>query len=537
MQPAAGGDPLQQSEALRLAIDTALLALRGLIARSARSNSGTAGTADAADAVDAVEILSFQVAFLEDDELSRPAHVAIARGQAAAPAWRAALDAEIAGYQQAAAEYFRARASDLQDIRDRVLDALAGIGDCATVPSGALVVAEDLPPSRFLAIDWSHGGALALIAGSANSHVAMLARARGVPMLVGVGHDEPAALLDLQHRTHSPALLDADGGELIVGPAAPAIAAFAQASRAREGADAAAARTLLEPAHTLDGTRIEVHLNLADLAELDRLDPAQCDGVGLVRTEFLFDRAHGDGADRGSAHDGLPDEDQQYQAYRRILAWAAGRPVTIRTLDAGGDKPIAGLTVDGESNPFLGVRGLRLSMARPHVFRTQLRALARAAAHGNLKVMLPMVTLARELASARAMLHEELRALAGAGIECAQPQLGIMIEVPAAAIAADTFDADFFSIGSNDLTQYVAAAGRDNGAVADLADPGQPAVLRLVRRVVRLGRARGAPVSLCGDAGGDPRLIPALLAAGLRTLSMTPSAVARAKLAIAQVRL
>jgi phosphoenolpyruvate-protein phosphotransferase (PTS system enzyme I) len=219
--------------------------------------------------------------------------------------------------------------------------------------------------------------------------------------------------------------------------------------------------------------------------------------------------------------------------YRRIAEWARGRPVTIRTLDAGGDKPIPGLTLQAESNPFLGVRGLRLSFARPEAFRTQLRALARAARHGEVKIMLPMVTLPRELVAAREMLDAEVAALRAAGVPAHRPSLGIMIEVPAAAIAADQFDAEFFSIGSNDLAQYVAAAGRDVDALADLADPVQPAMLRLLRYVVDVARARGIEVSLCGDAGGNPDAIPPLLRAGLRCLSMAPALVGRAKLAIA----
>src|ERR1700730_8529728 len=205
----------------------------------------------------------------------------------------------------------------------------------------------------------------------------------------------------------------------------------------------------------------------------------------------------------------------------------------MRTLDAGGDKPITGFTPTGESNPFLGVRGLRLSLVRPDVFRTQLRALARAAMHGNVKIMLPMVTQPRELAVARELLDAEVAALAAAGIPARRASLGIMIEVPAAAIAADQFDAEFFSIGSNDLTQYVAAAGRDIGAVADLADPTQPAILRLLRYVVDVAEAKRIDVSLCGDAGGDPRAIPLLLGTGLRCLSMAPTLVGGAKFALA----
>jgi phosphotransferase system enzyme I (PtsI) len=507
--------PAQARAALADAITTALDALRAL-----------AGAAAAADP-DAAAILGFQIAVLEDDVLAAPAMAEIDLGRQAHDAWRDCMDAEIASYLEGADEYFRARAADLLDMRDRVLAALAGEGLASGVPPGAVLVAPDLPPSRFLGIDWKRGGAIALTAGSTTSHVAMLARAHGVPMLVAVDGDL-AELAELARQGAEAALVDAESGRLIVAPSAQASAAFAQAAADYARTSAAARDLERRPAQTADGVSIAVQLNLADPAELEHLDPAVCDGIGLVRTEFLFERSGG-----------LPNEDSQFAVYRRLIEWADGRPVTIRTLDAGGDKPIPGLTIDGESNPFLGVRGLRLSLARPDVFRVQLRALARAAVvgktPGQVKVMLPMVTVPAELEAARVLLEQELAALAAAGVACARPRLGIMIEVPAAALAIDDFAADFFSIGSNDLTQYTAAAGRDNGAVSDLADPTQPAVLRLIREVVDGGLRRNLEVSLCGDAGADPRAIPALLATGLRTLSVAPAGVARAKQTIAQV--
>ena len=467
---------------------------------------------------EAAAMLGFQIAFLEDDELAAPAFNAIAQGRAAHEAWIDAMQAEAAYYKSSEDEYFRARAADIEDIGERVLGHLTGSVAEADVPPGAIVAAIDLAPSRFLSIDWSKGGALVLMAGSATSHVAMLARSRGVPAVVGLGAD----LAELEGQ----ALVDANRGLLVVNPGDSARAQFARdvksAAAARSANNEAAARRAV----TADGTPIGILLNIADPAELDGLDPSACDGIGLVRTELLFHGARG-----------LPDEDRQYATYRRIVEWAQGRPVTIRTLDAGGDKPIPGLTVAAESNPFLGVRGLRLSFARPEVFRTQLRALARAAMHGDVKVMLPMVTLPRELVAARAMLDAECEALRAAGIPARRPSLGIMVEVPAAAIAADLFDAEFFSIGSNDLAQYVSAAGRDVDALADLCDPVQPAMLRLIAHVVEAARACGIEVSLCGDAGGDPAAIPELLRAGLRRLSMPPALVGAAKLAIAAVDL
>ena len=274
------------------------------------------------------------------------------------------------------------------------------------------------------------------------------------------------------------------------------------------------------PAVTQDGTRVEVLLNITDARELDHLSPVVCDGVGLVRSEFLF------------GGDSLPDEEHQYQTYSRIVKWAQDRPVTIRTLDAGGDKPIAGLTITGESNPALGLRGVRLSLARPDILRVQLRALARAAIHGPLRIMIPMVTLPTELASVRAILDDELRNLAKEGVAARCPPVGMMVEVPAAALTIEQFDADFFSIGSNDLVQYTTAAARDLGSLADLANPLHPAVLELITRVVERCNAMAREVSLCGDAAADPLVIPHLLASGLRSLSVAAAAIATTKAAV-----
>jgi phosphotransferase system enzyme I (PtsI) len=500
---AASGDPAAEAAVLRDALGAALAETQALQQRVEG---------------EAADMIAFQAGMLEDEELAAPAFAIIAEGSAADAAWQVAMDEEIAGYAAAEDAYFRARTADLQDIRDRVLARLRPEGHTAAVAPGAIVAAADLPLSRFLGIDWNRGGAILLTEGSATSHVAMLARARGIPMIVGLG----GAARDLDGRT---ALVDAETGEVIVDARPASRARFeAKLDGAREAAQGLQA-TLAASAVTVDGTRIAMHLNVVGAEELRSLDPAICDGIGLFRTEFLF---HGPA---------LPDEETQYAAYRAVVEWAAGRPVTIRTLDAGGDKPIPGVTVDGESNPFLGLRGLRLSLRNPDLFRVQLRAILRAARHGRLRVMLPMVTVPQELAAARTLLESEFAVLSRAGHPAPMPELGIMVEVPAVAIAIERFDAAFFSVGSNDLTQYVTAAGRDIAAVADLADPADPAVLRLIAGVVRHGHATGRDVSLCGDAGGDPAVIPALLAAGLRSLSVSPGQLARAKRAVSTVDL
>jgi phosphoenolpyruvate-protein phosphotransferase (PTS system enzyme I) len=497
------GDPAQETAALQAAIKGA-----------------TAELADLVEAVqgEAADILEFQVAMLEDDALAEGAFDAISAGTPADHAWRSALDAEIAGYRSAEDEYFRARIADIADIRDRVLAHLSGADKAVKITGGSIVACDDISPSTFLAADWTRGGAVALAAGSPSSHVAMLARARGAPMVVGLGP------LSWEGRPPALALVDGDAGTVIFDPEPETRRLFEHRIDAANSARAAADVGRAKPALTAGGRRIPVLLNIAAPEDLAGLDPAICDGIGLVRTEFLFE-----------ASQGLPDEETQYAVYRRILDWAEGRPVTIRTLDAGGDKPISGLTIDGESNPFLGLRGIRLSLSRPEVFRLQLRALARAAVHGTLKVMLPMVAVPSELYRAGVLLDAEIAALRADGIVCARPPLGIMVEVPAAALRAEDFDAAFYSIGSNDLTQYTMAAARDIGAVADLNDTGNPAVLALIARTVEAGGARGVEVSLCGDAAADPRLTEALLATGLTTFSVAPVAVARLKAMIATV--
>jgi len=498
------GTPREEHAALQAAIATAMAELEALQSTL---------TGDAAD------MLAFQAAMLGDEELVRPALARIEAGASATAAWGAAMAAEIAGYASAEDENFAARSADLQDIRDRVLAHLAPPAESAPIAGNAVIAAQDLPLSRFLAIDWAAGGAIVLTEGSPAGHVAMLARARGVPMVVGVG----GSLDALEGRE---VLVDAAAGEVVLDPGDASRRKFSVRSGAEAAEAAEHAAFRLIPARTADGTRIAVCLNIASVAELDGLEPSICDGIGLVRTELLF---HGPG--------GLPDEATQVAAYRRIAEWAEGVPVVIRTLDAGGDKPIPGITVDGESNPFLGLRGLRLSLRRPRLFLTQLRALARAAAFGEVRVMLPMVTAPAEFEATRRLLDTALAALESEGAACRRPKLGIMVEVPAAAIAIEEFEADFFSIGSNDLTQYVTASGRDIAAVAELADPRSTAVLRLIAHVARHGRERGLDVSLCGDAAADPALVGPLLRAGLRSLSVAPAAVGAVKRAIAAVDL
>jgi phosphoenolpyruvate-protein phosphotransferase (PTS system enzyme I) len=487
------------------------IALRGAIARAATRIANLVEKASG----DSAAILEFQLAMLEDQALTAPAFAAIAEGATAYDAWVDAIDSEIVGYEVADDEYFRARAADLKDIRRQVLTALVD-GDEEAVPQGAILFGEDITPTRFLETDWSHGGGIALKGGSTASHVAMLARSHGVPMVVGLG--------DIGSAPEGMALLDAEHGNFVIGPGPDEIESFRLAAHGFAERRARAADFLTRAAVTRNGEAIRVLVNVADPSDIETIDIGSCDGVGLMRTEFLFGKGHG-----------LPDEETQYAAYRKVLEWARGKPVTIRTVDAGGDKPVPGFTVE-ESNPFLGLRGIRLSLARPEVFRVQIRALLRAAVHGNLKVMFPMIAVADEYGRAVALFEEEAAKLAGEGKQHRMPPLGIMVEVPAVALALEGFlKAAFFSIGSNDLTQYVMAAARDNASVAHLNVATNTAVLRLIGLVAKFGGNHNIPVSLCGDAASDPASIPALLKAGLRDLSVVPAQLAMAKAAIADV--
>ncbi|MGB8818437.1 MAG: phosphoenolpyruvate--protein phosphotransferase [Rhizobiaceae bacterium] len=490
------GNPAREAEALASAISAALESLAALAATQAG---------------EAADMLAFQAAMLEDPELAELAFQKIDNGMAAEAAWQECMAAEIDGYELSGDEYFRARSADLADIRDRVLAGIFGVPANTAIAVGAVIVAQDLKPSVFLDADWDKGGAIILGKGSAASHVAMLARARGVPMVVGLGEE--------WQRLEGAVMVDAMAGSVTVNPDAATIMSASHRASIETARKQAAATRIADPAVTRDGTCIKVMINVATLADLKGLNASQIDGIGLTRTEFLVEKA-------------LRDEDKQFADYSSLLKWAGAKPVTIRTFDAGGDKPVPGYTLAGESNPLLGLRGIRLSLQHKDVFKVQLRAILRAAVHGNAKIMLPMVTDTNDLESARELINQCSGELNAAGVAHSIPELGIMVEVPAVAMAPELFDAEFFSIGSNDLTQYATAAGRDSAEAARWADVTHPGVLAMIANVARHGIATGKEVSLCGDAGGEPASIGSLLKEGVRCVSVAPGLLALAKAAI-----
>jgi len=502
------GDPAEEEAALRAAMTKAATDLETL--------------ADVASG-DGADILAFQIEMLMDPALIEDVLIKIVDGQAAVEAWGTGLQEQIDGYEKADDDYFRARASDLDDLKDRVERALSGSKDAAPdLVRGAILLGRDLTPSRFLALDFEKLGGIALQLGSVNSHVSMLARARGLPMMVGLG--EP---IDHIGEGGDEAIIDADENLLVVAPTATTRQSYQDKLSAAKDQARIAVASKHQPAITKDDQQVDVLINVDDPTAVDDDTLNASDGVGLLRTEFLF---------MGRAD--LPDEDEQYHVYRDLLDRLDGRPAIIRTLDIGGDKPLPGVMKTNEANPFLGLRGIRFCLAHEALFKVQVRALLRSATSRSLKVMLPMICKPSEIQQANAIFKTCLGELRAEGLAADMPPIGIMIETPASAIAIDHLDAAFYSIGSNDLIQYVMAAARDaTGPVADLLDPTHPAIDRLITHVVAHGRASGKEVSLCGDMASDPSLLPLLLHAGLSKISVAPASLGRIKSEIAQIDL
>jgi phosphotransferase system enzyme I (PtsI) len=419
-------------------------------------------------------------------------------------------------------EYMAARADDVRDVASQIAAELIGRGaeGLEALETPSVVVARNLAPSDTVRIP--RGKALAFVTaeGSKTSHVSIMARSMGIPAVVGVG----AALDDvLVART-----MAVDGGEgyAIADPDPDTIAAF----EARAEEMAAASVVLDEYRHvearTRDGRRIEVSANLGSASEAEDALDWGAEGVGLFRTEFLF-----------MERPELPSEEEQYEAYGAVARTFGARPVIIRTLDVGGDKDLPGVDQPAEENPFLGWRGIRMSLDTPSLFRPQLRSILRAGALGNLKVMFPMISDVEELRAAKAMLAECERELEREEAEVGQVEVGIMVETPSAALCARELAAEvsFFSIGTNDLVQYTLAADRGNERLRRLQDADHPAVLELIRITCEAAREEGIWVGVCGEAAGDPALIPRLLELGVTELSMSAPSIPRAKKLISEL--
>jgi phosphoenolpyruvate-protein phosphotransferase (PTS system enzyme I) len=466
---------------------------------------------------------------LRDPDLEEELHAEMQAGASAEAAVQTVFKRATETFATMDDPLFRERAIDFADVGQRVLQRLLGVrsDSLAVLTRPAIVVAHDLMPSDTAQMNKAMVRGFCTAAGGPLSHTAILARNLGLPAVVGAGEGV------MEIAIEAPLIVDGTEGVIVAEASEGERTDYERRARALAEARVTAEAAAHEPAITRDGRQVEVVANIGLPGEEAAALKAGAEGIGLLRTEFLF-------VDRQTA----PSEDEQFRAYRPILEAMGPRPVIARTMDIGGDKPAAFLAMPHEDNPFLGWRAIRIGLAQPELLKTQLRALLRAGQGGNLKIMFPMVATVEEMRAARALVEEARAELRERGQAFAEAvEVGMMVEIPSAALIADllTPHVDFFSIGSNDLTQYTLAADRGNPAVASLFDSLHPAVLRLVDNVIRAAHAANVWVGMCGEMAGDLTAIPILLGLGLDEFSMGAAAVPPAKalirkLSIAEMR-
>lgn len=409
-------------------------------------------------------------------------------------------------------ELMAERAADAEDLKQQLLRICLGCGrqDLSVLPGDVIVLAEELTPSDTVRMDTAHVKGIATRLGGSTAHSAIIARTLGIPAAAGIDGWQTEAL-----NGHM-AILDGADGTLTVDPTDEETACY-QSRKAQADCEAQALEAFrTSPSQTKDGAALEICANIGTPQEAQQAMKYGADGVGLFRSEFLF-------MDR----DALPTEDEQFEAYRTAAQTMAGKPLIIRTLDVGGDKKLPTLELPHEDNPFLGFRAIRMTLSHPEIFRPQLRAILRAAAYGDVRVMFPMIGSMDQLREAKALLREQEQTLQAEGVPTGPVKVGMMVEIPAAAVLAEEFakEVDFFSIGTNDLTQYTLAVERGNAAVAHLYAPEHPAVLRLIAMTAQAAAERHIPCGMCGEAAGDPKLAPAFVGMGVNELSMSPRRV------------
>ncbi|MDE2447378.1 MAG: phosphoenolpyruvate--protein phosphotransferase [Gammaproteobacteria bacterium] len=490
-----------------LQLDRARARVRTRLEAARVSASGTAG-----------EIVEAHLELLDDPELTESALALIAEGASAAYAWRQAIHGSIEALRALGDPRMAERVDDLLDLERQVLLSCGGNAGPAAqeLPPDAIVLAEELLPSQLIGLDAGRLGGIGLAAGGATSHVSILAAAMGIPALVALGSGV-GRIAD-----GTPLLLDAEAGLLHVDPGAERLGAARRRLELRAARSAAEREAAQRDCYTADGARIEVFANIGSLAEAQAAARNGAEGCGLLRTEFLF-------LERQTP----PSEAEQHAEYQQLAGTLAGKPMTIRTLDIGGDKPIPYLPMPVEENPALGLRGVRTSLWRPDLLRQQLRAILGVRPYGQCRILLPMITDVAEIRSVRAMIEE-----ARAEIGRREPiELGVMIETPASALLAESLaaEADFFSIGTNDLTQYTLAMDRGHPELAARLDALHPAVLRLIARTAEAAEARKRTVAVCGGLASDPLAAPILIGLGVHELSAVPSVIPRLKALISRL--
>jgi phosphocarrier protein FPr len=469
-------------------------------------------------------IFDAHLLFLEDPVLLETVqHRIMEHHLNAEAAWQAVVDEVATAYRTIEDAYLRERVEDVVDVGQRVLRLLAGNTAASLhLAEPAIVVATDLTPSDTAALDPSKVLGICTVSGSATSHSAIIARTLGIPAVLGVNPE----VLRLEDGTLM--ALDGESGKAWVEPEPDILGALSAKREAWQTAKQEALTKAHQPAITRDGKQINILANIGSIADVQAAVAGGAEGVGLLRTEFLY-------LNRNTA----PTEEEQLAVYQAIAQVLDNRPLIIRTLDVGGDKPLPYLRFGvPEANPFLGWRGIRFCLDHPDLFKTQLRAILRASAEHNIKVMFPMIASVTEVRTAKAILGEVQAELRQTGIGFNENmEVGVMIEVPAAVAIADHLAAEvnFFSIGTNDLSQYVMAGDRNNPRVAYLADALQPAVLRMIQQTVQAAHSAGIWVGLCGELAANPAAAPILLGLGLDELSVNPQAIGIIKQAIAQL--
>ncbi|WP_242443772.1 phosphoenolpyruvate--protein phosphotransferase [Staphylococcus pseudintermedius] len=467
---------------------------------------------------DKAAIFDAHLLVLDDPELIQPIEEKIKNESASAPqALTEVTQNFITIFESMDNEYMKERAADIRDVAKRVLAHILGVElpNPSIIDESVIIVAHDLTPSDTAQLNKQYVQGFVTNIGGRTSHSAIMSRSLEIPAVVGTKSISESV------QQGDMVIVDGLTGDVIVNPSDDEIKAY-QHKRESFFADREALKQLRdEPSKTLDGHEVELAANIGTPNDLEGVHNNGAEGIGLYRTEFLY-----------MGRDNMPTEDEQFEAYKKVLESMEGKRVVVRTLDIGGDKELPYLNLPEEMNPFLGYRAIRLCLDQPEIFRPQLRALLRASAYGKLNIMFPMVATIQEFRDAKALLLEEKENLKQEGVEVSDDiELGIMVEIPATAALADVFakEVDFFSIGTNDLIQYTMAADRMSERVSYLYQPYNPSILRLIKQVIDASHQEGKWTGMCGEMAGDETAIPLLIGLGLDEFSMSATSILKAR--------